>query len=121
MSVASHFVGSYGTMYYVRNMKKSVAMYAKKFGLKATFSSEFWTEFDVKGTKICLHLADKSMKKFPGGVMILNVKGMTALIAKLKKSGVKFSSKPHNVHGDDFTVDFYDLDKNLVNLYGKLK
>lgn len=121
MSIASHFTGSYGTIYYVRNMKKSCAMYAKKFGLKAGYESEFWTEFDVKGGKICLHLAEKSMKKLPGGVMILNVKGMTALIAKLKKAGIKMNGKPHKVHGTDYTVDFYDLDKNLVNLYGKLK
>ena len=121
MSTASHFTGSHGTMYYVRNMKKSSALYAKKLGLKATYESEYWTEFDVKGVKICLHLADKSMKKFPGGIMILNVKGMTALIAKLKKAGVKIVGKPHKVHGDEYTIDFLDLDKNLVNLYGKLK
>ena len=121
MSLAKHFIGSYGTIYYVKDMKKACAVYSKKFGMKATYESDFWTEFDIKGTKMCLHLADAKMKKLPGGVMILNVVGMTKLVASLKKKGMKFIGKPHAVHGDDFTVDFYDLDKNIVSLYGKLK
>ncbi len=121
MSLAKHVLGSYGTIYYVKNMKKAVEFYTKKLGVKPTTTDDYWSEFDLKGARLCLHLADKKMKKLPGGVMILSVKKLTALVAALKKSGVKFLGKPHQVHGDFYTVDYYDADKNLVSLYGKLK
>ena len=121
MSLNKHVTGSYGTMYYVRNMKKAVTLYKKKLGLSPATESPFWTEFNVKGSRLCLHIADKKMKKLPGGIMIINVKGMTKLVAALKKAGVKFNGNPHPVQGKDYTIDYYDSDKNLVSLYGPLK
>lgn len=121
MSVAKHFTGTYGTMYYVKSVDKSVKFYKDKFGFKVNQASPYWAEIvSPKGQMICLHLADKKMKKLPGGILIQNVTKMTALIAALKKKGVKFTGKPHNVHGDDWTTHYKDLDGNEVSLYGTL-
>ena len=52
--------------------------------------------------------------------MIQNVVKMNELIGKLKKKGVKFVGKPHNVHANDYTAHYKDLDGNEVSIYGTL-
>ncbi len=120
MKLNEYFTGSHGTIYYVRNMKESVAFYTKQLGKEPEQESDFWTEFDCKGHKLCLHVADKAMKTLPGGVMILNVVKMKELVPLLKKEGARFNGEPHSVHADDYTVDYTDPDGNIVSLYGTL-
>lgn len=120
MNRSDYYTGSHGTIYYVRNMKESVAFYTKQLGKKPTQESDSWTEFDLGATRLCLHHADAKMKALPGGVMILNVKKMKELIPLLKKDGAEFSGEPHNVYGDDYTVDYKDPDGNHLSLYGTL-
>ena len=122
MTVAKHFTGTYGTMYYVKDVAKTANFYKEKFGFKIAHTSKYWAEVvSPKGQMICLHLADKKMKKLPGGILIQNVTKMNDLMTKLKKKGVKFTGKPHNVHANDFTTHYYkDLDGNEVSIYGTL-
>lgn len=121
MDIAKHFKGSYGTMYYVRNMSVSVQYYIKHFGFKPVFESEHWAEFDIEGRRLCLHLAEPKMKNLPGGVMILSVERLGELYTKLSKSGVKFNGEPHKVHEEDYSVDYTDPDGNIVSFYGRMK
>ena len=121
MDLKAFFKGTYGTMYYVRNMASAVDYYKKSFGFKARMESPDWVEFEMPGGQaICLHKAEPNMKSLPGGTMILNVVKLKELCAHLKETGVKFEGEPHNVHADDYTVNFIDLDGNQVNLYGTL-
>lgn len=120
MTVAKHFTGTYGTMYYVKDVAKSAKFYKEKFGFKVANASKYWAEVvSPKGQMICLHLLAKGEKP-SGGVLIQNVVKMNDLITKLKKKGVKFVGKPHNVHADDYTVHYKDTDGNQVSLYGTL-
>lgn len=121
MTTAQHFTGTYGTLYYVKDMGKSVNFYKESFGFKTRMESPEWTELEQPGGQaICLHKASADMKTLPGGIMILNVVKMKELLPKLKATGVRVNGEPHNVHGDEYTVDFKDLDGNLVSLYGTM-
>lgn len=121
MDLSKHFIGTYGTMYYVRDMAKAVNFYKERFGIKPRMESPDWVEIERPGGQVlCLHKADAKMKNLPGGIMIWNVVKMTDLLSQLKKAGVKLEGEPHNVHGDDYTVDFIDDDGNHINLYGTL-
>lgn len=120
MTIAKHFTGTYGTMYYVKNVAKTAKFYREKFGFKVVYSTKWWAEIvSPKGQKICLHLLEKGAKP-SGGVMIQNVVKMSELIAKLKKKGVKFTGEPHNVHANDYTTHYKDLDGNEISIYGTL-
>ncbi len=119
MTIAKHFTGTYGTMYYVKNVEKSAAFY-KDLGFKVSSVSKWWGEVvSPKGQMICLHLLEKG-KKPRGGILIQNVVKMEELVVKLKKKGVKFTGKPHSVQGDDYTTHYKDLDGNEISIYGTL-
>lgn len=116
-----HLTGTYGTMYYVRDMKKAVAYYRDAVGLELGMESDYWAEFKAEnGKNLCLHLAEPSMKDLPGGVIILNVTKMNDLVKKLRAQGVEVTGEPKHVHADDYTVDFVDPDGNCVSYYGTL-
>lgn len=120
MTTAKHFTGTYGTMYYVKNVEKTAKFYKEKFGFKVGHTSKWWAEVvSPKGQMICLHLLEKGQKP-SGGVLIQNVVKMNELIAKLKKKGVKFTGKPHKVHGDEYTTHYKDTDGNELSIYGTL-
>ena len=121
MTTAEHFKGTYGTMYYVKDMGKAVNFYKENLGFKARMESPDWSEIEQpNGQVLCLHKAHPEMKTLPGGIMILNVVKMKDLLPKLKASGVQLLGEPHNVHAEDFTVDFTDLDGNRINIYGTM-
>src|SRR5436190_362616 len=70
MSLQKYFKGTYGTMYYVKDMAKSVNFYKERFGFKTRMESPDWTEIEMpNGQAICLHKADAKMKALPGGIM----------------------------------------------------
>ena len=120
-AIQEHLKGTYGTMYYVRDMKKAVKFYKENVGLEAGMESEHWTEFKTEnGKMLCLHLADSQMKSLPGGIMILQVTGLKDLVQKLRANNVELTGEPHCVHEHDYTTDFVDGDGNLVSLYGTL-
>src|SRR5690242_20626982 len=111
MELQDYFKGTYGTMYYVKDMNKALNFYKDKLGFKCRLESPDWSEFEMpNGQAICLHKTDGSMKQLPGGVMILNVVKLRELITKLKKTGVHFDGEPHNVHAEDYTINFVDQD-----------
>lgn len=109
--------GTYGTMYYVKDMAKSVTYYQETLGLKARFESPEWTEFEVNGHGLCLHATDKGNAPNEQGVLILDVTGIREMTTALKAKGVEFVSEVKEVHPGAYSSDFRDPSGNLVSLY----
>lgn len=109
--------GAYGTMYYVRDMKKAVDYYKNIFGLKPRFESQEWTEFDVAGHGLCLHAMVKEAKSVHGGILITKVKEIKKLIEELKRAGVEFNGTVKEVHPGAWSADFIDPSGNVLSLY----
>src|SRR5688500_6955649 len=110
--------GTYGTMYYVKDMAKSSAYYKETLGLKPRWESPEWTEFDVNGHGLCLHSIDTAGKvPHEQGVLILHVKGINEMVSALKAKGVEFLKDVKEVHPGAYSVEFTDPSGNLLSLY----
>ena len=122
MSKASAFKGTYGTMYYVRNMKKSVAFYRDVIGLKPDFEDDGWTQFSVGGAALCLHAAGDTAivpaapKSASNGIVILEVEDIRGMVGALKEKRVEFTGDLNDT-GCGWCTEFKDLDGNLISLY----
>lgn len=46
------------TIVFVSDMQRSVAFYRDTLGLPLRFDSEWWSEFETGGTRLCLHKAN---------------------------------------------------------------
>lgn len=109
--------GCYGTMYYVADMKKSVAYYKDTLGLKPRYESEEWTEFDLgDGTALCLHPVN-GKKHHTGGTLIMNVQDIRGTVAAMKKKGAEFEGEVKEVHPGAFAAEFKDPAGNVISLY----
>src|SRR5688572_8132336 len=108
--------GSYGTMYYVADMKKSVEFFKAKLGLKPSFEDPNWVEFRQGEHALCLHLKEGAHNAHPHGQLILRVEGIGELVASLKAAGVKVQ-EPHEVHPGAWASEFVDPDGNVVGIY----
>ena len=114
--MSSLFTGTYGTMYYVTDMKKSVEYYKTIFGLTPGYESPDWTEFDVNGHRICLHIA-RDGQKIENGILVNKVKGIQNLVTDLKAKGVEFEGELREIHPGAYCVAFRDPSGNRVDLY----
>jgi predicted enzyme related to lactoylglutathione lyase len=113
----AHFKGTYGTMYYVRNMKKSVAFYTEAVGLTPAFADENWAEFHFGGHALCLHtMGDKTVSHGGSGTLILEVTNLEKVMGNLKEKKVEFVGEVTDT-GCGLCAEFKDLDGNLVSLY----
>ena len=108
---------AYGTMYYVDDMKKSVAYFKKLLGVKPRFQSPDWTEFPVGAHGLCLHAKGRGGKPQPNGVLIVSVKGVKALFEKLKKQKLDVFGL-HEVHPGNLTFSLRDPSGNELSFYG---
>ncbi|MBI3552919.1 MAG: VOC family protein [Elusimicrobia bacterium] len=107
--------GTYGTMYFVKDVLKTAKFLKEKLALKTGYESADWTEFHVGGQSLCLHPeGEKTHAK--NGTMILHVDGIRTLAAELKAKGVKVTDV-HEVHPGAWSADFTDLDGNVISLY----
>jgi extradiol dioxygenase family protein len=112
---AAKIKGTYGTMYFVKDMGKSAAFFKERLGAKPTIESPEWTEFDFGGNRLCLHKAG-GPKDHANGSMILHVDGIRALVAELKAAGVDVS-EVHEVYPGAYSADFREPGGNVVGLY----
>ena len=111
------FKGTYGTMYYVKNMKKAVAFYREQVGLTPAFEDEGWTQFDLNGHGLCLHPAGDQPITKGGGTLIIEVTDINKVVSNLKEKRVEFVSEVKDTGGCGFCAEFKDLDGNVVSLY----
>lgn len=107
---------AYATMYYVKNMKKAVAFYKDIVGLTPRFEDDSWTEFDLNGTALALHIAGDQAITPGGGVLILEVADIQKTVGKMKENRVTFVKEIQDI-GCGLCADFKDLDGNVVGLY----
>ena len=108
---------SYGTMYYVDDMKKTVAYFKGLFGTKPLYESREWTEFAIGEHHLCLHAKEPRGKFRPNGVLIVSVKGVKALFEKLKRQKHKLGGL-HEVHPGAWTFTLKDPSGNELSFYG---
>lgn len=117
MNLSENFTGTYGTMYMVRDMKKSVAYYKDMMNLTPEEESDSWTTFNLNGHRICLHLAEANAEIDGKGVLITNVKGLEAVVAEMKSRGVEFMMDIHQVCEGGYSADFKDPSGNVLSLF----
>ena len=102
-------------------MDRSVAFYRDVLGLKPTFTSPFWSEFDLGNGKLGLH------PQLEGQVAPLGIYGkgwvlgvatddIVALRQKLSEEGVTIHGDYHDVPGG-VVLDFEDPDGNTIEAY----
>lgn len=114
--LAKNQKGTYGTMYFVNDMQKSVAWYKDKLGLKPSWESEGWTEFPINNHSICLHLLTPDKKGLAAGYAIIRVSDLKGVVAELKNRNVRMDDIAE-VHPGAYAVKLYDPDGNVVSLY----
>src|SRR5947209_3818486 len=108
---------TYGTMYYVTNMKQAIEFYRKTLGVKPSDEGETWTEFDFGGHKLCLH-ATKPEETYPlNGILILNTDGVKSIFEKWKGDGLNVFNL-HEVHPGAWTFHLRDHNGNEHSIYG---
>lgn len=108
---------TYGTMYYVDNMKEAVAYYKKTIGAVAAYESDDWTEFDLGGHKLCLHAKRAGEKYDANGVMIINQDGLKALYEQMKNDKLNVFGL-HEIHPNAWTFHMKDASQNEISFHG---
>jgi predicted enzyme related to lactoylglutathione lyase len=119
------FKGTYGTMYYVKDMKKAVAFYRDVVGLTTQMEDEGWTQFDLGGHALCLHATGDRTRLMPqadkatatNGILILEVTDIRTVVSSLKEKRVEFLGDVTDMGPHGMCADFRDLDGNIVSLY----
>lgn len=117
MAEKPSFHGTYGTMYYVHDMAKSVAFYKEKFNLAPSFESPEWTEFDLDGHALCLHAHDPRESFQHGGCLITKVSDINGLVASLKGDGIEFVGEVKEVYPGAYSAEFKDPNGNVLSIY----
>lgn len=111
------FQGTYGTMYYVRDVIKTVEYYRQRLGIEPSIAGDTWAEFDFAGHALCFHRIQGDQKPIAGGVLILKVRGIREVVAVLKEKGTEFIGELQEIHPGAYSIDFIDPDGNWVSLY----
>src|SRR3989344_7537768 len=97
MNLSTAFEGTYGSLYYVYDMEKSVNYYKQMLNLTPGFESPTWTEFSLNGHNLCLHLVREGEKVSGKSILITKVKGLEEVVGTLKSRGVEFLEEIHEV------------------------
>lgn len=117
-ALPANFTGTYGTLYYVRDMKKAVAFYREQVGLTPLMESDGWTEFSLAGHSLCLHAMGDKVVTAGATQLIMQVDDIQKVVGRLKEKRVTFTSEINST-GCGFCAEFKDVDGNAVGLYQK--
>lgn len=109
---------TYGTMYYVADMKASVNFFKKTLGLTPSMESDDWTEFAVNGHNLCLHGKDNARAISPNGVLIFSLDNIKSQYERMKGDGLNVYGL-HEIHPEGWTFHMKDKDQNEFSFYGK--
>jgi hypothetical protein len=108
---------TYGTMYYVGDMRKSVAEFKTLLGSQPVYQSPEWTEFAIGDHRLCLHAKQRGGTYRPNGVLIVKVTGVKALFAGLKRRKRRVFGL-HEVHPGAWSFNLKDSSGNELSFYG---
>lgn len=117
MDFEGFVTGTYGTMYYVRDMDKSVKFYKELYAKEPESHSSEWTTFNLNGTTLCLHLADKAAEIDGKGILIHNTKNLKGMLPLLKSLGLEIEKDYHQVCEGGYALDFRDPSGNRMSLF----
>lgn len=83
---------------FVADMDRAVAYYRDTFGLKVTFATPGWSEFDTGATTLALHLASD---RNPAGRVELGfaTADLPGVYAGREAAGLAFTRPPTDEHG----------------------
>lgn len=110
--------GLYTIWCQVSDMEASVAFYRDVLGLKLSYSSPHWSQFDLGNGQLGLHprLAESSgpLGQYASGWMLgLSTNDLKGLRAKLEAAGAQFHGDYHAIPGG-LVLDFSDPDGNQI-------
>ncbi len=109
-------LGTYGTMYYVKDMKKAVDYFTQTLGAKPSTQSADWTEFSFGGHALCLHAYKEDKSPVANGTLILHVEDINASVEALKSRMARVEG-PREVHPGAWSADLIDPEGNRFSLY----
>ncbi|MBI3891499.1 MAG: glyoxalase/bleomycin resistance/dioxygenase family protein [Candidatus Wallbacteria bacterium] len=116
-TLPSTFKGTYGTMYYVKDMKKSIAFFKDQIGLHPKFEDEGWTEFDLGGPSLCLHPVGDKKIAIGSTQLIILVGDIQKEVSRLKEKKVVFPNDIMDMGEHGICAEFVDPDGNPLSLY----
>lgn len=109
---------TYGTMYYVDSMSKSVEFFKRTLGVNPGYQSDDWTEFQMGEHRLCLH-AKRPNETFPAnGILIMNHDGIKGLYESMKNDGYNVFGL-HQVHPEAWSFHMKDVSQNELSFFGK--
>ena len=104
----------------VSDMERSVAFYRDLLGLKAAYTSPYWSEFDLGNGRLGLHPQLEGQTP-PLGIfgkgwfLGLRTDDLKGLRAKLVEQGVTIHGDFHDIPGGT-VLDFEDPDGNTIEV-----
>lgn len=118
MNMSESITGTYGTLYYVADMAKSVKYYREVLNLTPEDESAEWTTFPLaEGHRICLH-GTTDMNQVSGkGILIANVTNLEGFVAELKKRGAEVVNDIHMVCENGFAADIRDANGITLSFF----
>ena len=121
MELKDFATGTYGTMYYVRDMNKAIAYYTALLGKAPADTSPEWTTFKLGDASLCLHGTEgknvEGKDIFGKGVLIMNAKNLKDSIPALKAMGVEIETDYHSVCEGGYAIDVRDPSGNLISFF----
>ncbi len=109
---------TYGTMYYVNDMKEAVSFYTKTLGVKPSHESPDCTEFSLGEHHLCLHAKNSGQDDFPeNGILIMNYDGVKSLHDSMKRDGYNVFGL-HQIHPAAWSFHLKDTSGNETSFYG---
>jgi len=117
MDLSKNFKGTYGTMYYVDDMEKSVQFYNELFDLIPEEKSDAWTVYNFGGHRMCLHAVADDHELDGSGILITQVTDLDGMVKELKNRGVEFVQEVTEVCENGFAADYIDPSGNIVSLF----
>ena len=108
---------TYGTMYYVSDMKQSVEFFKTNLALKPSYQSEDWTEFAVGEHRLCLHIKRSGEKASENGILIFSHDGIKNLFEKMKNDQLNVFGL-HEIHPGAWTFHVKDANQNEFSFHG---
>lgn len=109
---------TYGTMYFVDDMKTAVNELRQSLGIEPSHESADWTEFNLGGHNLCLHIKGDDEHHTQNGVLIFNLNEVKGSFKKMQDEGHNvFGLK--EIHPGGWTFHLKDSSHNEYSFYGK--
>lgn len=109
MNLNEKILGTYGTLFYVHNMSKSIQYYREVLNLQVEEESPEWTTFKfANGHRVCLHATEDTSKVTGTSVLVLSVRNLEDVVATLKQRGAEIVADIHEVCPNGYSADVRD-------------